>query len=173
MPHSSESKFGGRALWLGLIAVSCLVLVLWLRAYGLVLAIPIIAITALLLRHRHDAPETDALRSSIILSAEDIEDVIGEFDRFANSPDTDAMADRTLNRPALLDQDSEHPDIEKFHFHCQTNRRFLNRLEGKLTTDLSVEELEQLLAVTDRRSMELKESWLLARRSAKRLGPGH
>lgn len=173
MPHSPDPKSGGRALWLGLIAVSCLVLILWLKAYGLVLAVPIIAITALILRTRHDAPETDALRSSIMLSAEDIADVIQDFDHFAGSPHTDAIADRTLNRPALLDQDCSHPDIENFHFQCQTNRRFLNRLEAKLTTDLSVAELDQLLGVTDRRALEFKESWLLARRSAKRLGPNY
>lgn len=161
---------GSRNLWLLLVAVCCLLLVVWLRGYGLLLSLPIILMTIVLVRHRPDEPEAKALRSSISLSADDIRDVIDDYEFFADSPDTDAVADRTLHRPALLDQDCDHPDIEAFHFQRMTNRRFLNRLDARLAADLSVSELEQLLNVTDRRALELKEAWLMARRSAKQLG---
>ncbi|MGD7001071.1 hypothetical protein [Corynebacterium halotolerans] len=173
MSRSTDSGSGNRNLWLTAIALLCLILVVWLKFYGLLLAAPIIFMTLLLVRNRHDAPETTALRSSIELSAEDISDVIADYDHFVSSPDTDAIADRTLHRPALLDADCADPDIERFHFQCQTNRRFLHRLQARLAGELSVAELEQLLSITDQRATELKESWFLARRSAKRLGPGH
>lgn len=164
------SRTDRQTMWLIAIALCCLVLVAWLKLPGLLLSVPIILVTILVSRNRPDAPETRALRSSIDLSAEDIHHVILDFEQFSNSPDTDSVADRTLYRPALLDQDCEHPDLENFRFQYSSNRRFLSRLPARLLADLTVTELEQLLNVTDRRAQELKDSWLLARRTAKRLG---
>lgn len=170
MSENTDPKLNSRTVLFALVALCCLALVFWLRFYGVVLSIPILLMAVFLIRNRHDAPETDALRSSISLSAEDITTVLEDYEYFAESPETDAVADRTLQRPALADKDCTQPDIEDFHFQCHTNRRFLSRLQARLSGELSVAELEQLLNVTDRRALELKESWLLARRSAKRLG---
>lgn len=157
-------------VWLFIILVCCVVLVGWLKFYGLLLAIPVLLVAVLVARARPDAPEVRALRSSIELSAEDIQHVILEFENFREAPDTDAMADRTLHRPALLDEDCDHPEIENFRFQYNSNRRFLSRLQARLVADLTVPELEQLLHVIDQRADSLRESWLAARRSAKQLG---
>ncbi|WP_156232719.1 hypothetical protein [Corynebacterium occultum] len=156
-----------------IIILCCVVLVGWLKFYGLLLAIPVLLVTVLVARARPDATEARALRSSVELSAEDIQNVILEFENFRGAPDTDAMADRTLHRPALLDEDCDHPDLENFRFQFNSNRRFLSRLPARLAADLTVTELEQLLHVTDQRAESLKDAWLTARRSAKQLGPDY
>ncbi len=153
--------------------VGSLLILLWLRWPGLILIALILGITYVMLRFRPDVSETTALRSSVVLSAEDINDILQEFDEFSDSPDPDALADRTLHRPALLDLDCSDPDIEAFHYQYSTAQRFLNRLDARLANpELDVTQLENLLSVTDRRALELRDSWLAARQAARRLGPG-
>lgn len=154
------------------IVVSCLVILVWFKWQGLLLILPILTIAAFVLSKRPDSTEVLALRSSIALSSEDIEDVLAEFDHFSTGTETDSLADRTLFRPALLDPDNDDPDIQAFHHHQATARRFISRLDARLANpSLEVGQLETLLHVTDQRALEIKESWLLARLAAKRLGP--
>lgn len=180
MPQNPLSLRGGasgsrRNRWLlaGTVA-ACAVVLIWFRLQGLILLLPILLVAIMVLRYRPDATEVNALRSSILLSAEDISDVLDEYNRFAGDSDAEALADRTLHRPALLDQDCAHPDIEEFHYQRSTARRFLNRLDARLANpDLEISQLEILLSVTDERALELKESWLAARQAAQRLGPDY
>ena len=154
-----------------LIIAACVAVLVIFRLQGLLLILPILAVAMLVMSRRPDTTETLALRSSITLSAEDIEDVIAEFDRFATGTDAEAIADRTLNRPALLDLDCTDPDIAAFHHEYATARRFLSRLDARLAAEnLEVSQLETLLTVTDMRALEIKETWLAARQAAQRLG---
>ena len=164
-----------RRRWILLLALASCVVVLGLfRLQGLLLFVPIAAVAIFAVTQRPDSTETQALRSSIALSAEDIEDVIAEFDRFSTATDADAIADRTLSRPALLDPDCADEDVAAFHHEYATARRFLGRLDARLANpDLDVSQLEALLSVTDLRALEIKETWLAARQSAQRLGPDY
>lgn len=116
--------------------------------------------------------EANALRSSIELACEDIQDILDQYTQFATSNDPDSLADRTLHRPELLNPDSEDPNISQFHLEAHAARRFINRMTAKITDpSLDVRELEQFLEVADQRCSNLKLSWIDARRAAKRLGP--
>jgi len=164
-----------RQWWvLAIILAACIAVLAIFRLQGLLLIIPILAVAALVMTRRPDTSETIALRSSIMLSADDIRDVVAEFDHFTDSADTTAIADRTLTRPALLDLDCTDPDIAAFHHEYATARRFLSRLDARLANEsLEVPQLESLLQVTDMRALELKETWLAARQAAQRLGPNY
>lgn len=157
-----------------LIIAACGAVLMIFRLQGLWLIPPILAVAMIVMSRRPDSTETLALRSSITLSAEDIEDVIAEFDRFATGTDAETIADRTLKRPALLDLDCTDPDIAAFHHQYATARRYLSRLNARLTAEnLEVSQLETLLTVTDLRALEIKETWLAARQAAQRLGTGY
>lgn len=164
-----------RRLWvLLLVLASCVAVLGIFRLQGLLLLLPIAAVALFVVTKRPDTSETLALRSSIALSAEDIQDVIHEFDHFATGTDAESLADRTLNRPALLDLDCTDGDITAFHHQYATARRFLGRLDARLANpDLDISQLEALLQVTDLRALEIKETWLAARQAAQRLGPDY
>lgn len=160
-----------RALAWILIAISCVLIVLWLKVAGLVLAAVILGATYIVAVRTAHPSEVSAMLSSIRLSAEDISDVISAHQHFLSATDTDAVADRTLTRPALADPDCADPDIEAFYFELATAKRFLTRLQAHLQVEREMPALERLLSVTDRRALELQEKWALARRAAQRLGP--
>lgn len=164
-----------RRWWILLLIVISIVLILAiLRIQGLLLILPIAAIAVLVVGKRPDTSETRALRSSITLSSEDIQDVIEEFEKFSSSPEAGYMADRTLTRPALLDADCADPDIAAFRHEYTTARRFLGRLEARLTkNNLDIPQLESLLKVTDQRALDIREAWIAARQAAQRLGPDY
>lgn len=156
------------------ILAGSLLILFWFKLQGLLLLLPILAIAFLVLGKRPDSTETNALRSSIALSAEDISDVLAEYDRFASATDADTLADRTLLRPALVDLDCDDEAIEAFHHQYTTSRRFIRRLEARLAhPGLEVGQLESLLHVTDQRALDIKEAWLTARHAAKRLGTNY
>ena len=155
--------------WVAISSV-CLLLIFFLKWEGIILTGVILLVIYLASRYRPDSQEAEALVSSIVLSREDIEDVLVQYDKFLNSQDADAIADRTLHRPALADEDCNDPDICAFHFLADTSRRYVSRVNSRLKRDLSVQQLEVLLLVTDKRALELKEAWLLVRKSAHRLG---
>ncbi|ANE04219.1 hypothetical protein [Corynebacterium crudilactis] len=169
LPFANGSKSSKLPLFI--IGLCCLFLVLWLKLPGVLLASLILVATFSVMRMRTSTPEVTALRTSIRLSAEDITDVHNEWQIFLSSPDGDALADRTLVRPALADPDCGNEDIEKFHFEISNAHRFLGRLEARLQQTLLVSELETLLKVTDERSLDLRETWLNARKAANKLGP--
>lgn len=152
-----------------------LALIATLRVPGLLLALALVGVVAVVaLRTRSGADEElGSLRTAIRLSAEEITDVLDEYDAFAASPDADHLADRTLYRPALLDTDSSDRDIAAFHFQEAASRRFLRRLDRHLAnTSLHQGELDKILRLSDERGLQLQEAWWYARRAAKRLGPG-
>lgn len=163
---------GTRTLWI-IVAVACILLVFTSRALGVLVALGLVLGVALYLARRPEAdPEARTLRTSIQLACEDIEDTLGQFDSFATSNYADSLADRTMHRPALLEPDCDDPDISKFHFEASAARRFLTRLNARLANqDLPVRDLEKLLEVTDERGRQLRDSWVDARRAARRLGP--
>ncbi|MDO5075711.1 hypothetical protein [Corynebacterium sp.] len=154
-----------------IIWISCAALALTLRLEGIVLAAIIILLMFVANSMRPNQSESATLMTSIKLSADDIRDVIDAYDRFLHGNDAKNLADRTLHRPALGNPDCDDPDIEAFFYQHDTAQRFLRRLEARLHTDLSVAQMEALLAVTDRRALELKEAWVRARRAAARYEP--
>ena len=155
---------------LALIGICCLILVLWLRVPGVILSGLIIAAVFSFTRLRPLSPEVSSLMTSIRLSADEITEVQDEWDNYINGTDTDALADRTLHRPALADPDCDDATIEKFHFELATASRFLGRLDARLSSGPTLPQLEGLLRVTDERALDLRESWLSARKAAHRLG---
>lgn len=155
------------------IGLSGVLLVLWLKVPGLILAL-LLAAAVYLVRQRRDLdPEIASLITSIRLVAESITDVQDSWDTFREGTDAEALADRTLTRPALADPDCGDPEIERFHFEMNNAGRFLNRLEARLQAPLSVNQLETLLRVTEERALAIEESWLSARKAARRLGPDY
>lgn len=156
-----------------LIGISCLLLVLWLKLPGLIIAGLIIAAVVGVSRLRPVSTEVTSLITSIQLSADEILDIEQEWNNYLDGTSADALADRTLHRPALADPDCHDPDIQKFHFTMANARRFLSRLDARLEANLSVPQLEGILKVTDARALDLRESWLVARQAAHRLGPGY
>lgn len=151
---------------LAALAALCLFLIILLKTWGVVLALLIIGFTALFIYFQPENREAEALRGSIELSLQDIESTLAEFEHFKFSGDADAIADRTLHRPALMDQDSTNPAIEEFYFLESTSKCFINRMRAKLAGDLSVGQLESLLSIADRRSDQLQQAWIDARRAA-------
>ncbi|MCQ9332809.1 hypothetical protein NQ042_01630 [Corynebacterium phoceense] len=153
---------------------ACVVLIVLLKVPGLMISFLLVGAALLMMSARPESTEHDALRTSIQLSSEDIRDVMAQFEDFEVSQDTDIIADRTLHRPALLDLDTNDPDIEAFHYQCASASRFLKRLPARLASPmLDTNQLEQILSVTDQRAASLQESWLAARQAAFRLGPDY
>ncbi|MEZ2121131.1 MULTISPECIES: hypothetical protein [unclassified Corynebacterium] len=175
MDDNALPERSGRAIpvpvWaLAVIGLICVLLAVVMKLEGIILGFLIISMSYFVLRHRPDGAEAESLATSIKLSAEDITDVIDEFERFLHGTDADSVADRTHKRPALADPDCSEPDIERFYFEYATARRFVSRLDKRLTADLSVPQLETLLGVTDRRALDLRKAWVHAKRAALRLG---
>ena len=138
------------ALAIALAVVAAVALIGTLKLSGLFIALLVAGAMWLLASRRPDASEHSALRTSIDLSADDIRDVIAEYDDFCNSESTDSIADRTMYRPALLDLDCLDPTIEAFHYELGGAKRFLRRLEIRVyRNDIETDELESLLKVTD------------------------
>ncbi|AZA11604.1 hypothetical protein [Corynebacterium gerontici] len=157
-------------LWL--IIGGCAVLVLWLRWEGVVLAAIIAAITAAVMHFRPDSAEVETLRASVLLSIEDIQAVLSDYEHFLHGTDPEAIADRTMLRPALADETSVVPEIERFHELRVAAERFCARVQVRFDdADMSVAHLEGLLQATDRRAAELQQAWTQARHVARKLAP--
>lgn len=171
LPFANGSR--SNKLPLIVIGLCCIMLILWLKLPGVLLATIIGVATVSVMRMRTSTPETVSLVTSIRLSAEEISDVQLEWQQFLTSPEADALADRTLVRPALADPDCGDKAIEKFHYEISNANRFLGRLDARLQQNLVASELETLLKVTDERALELRETWLDARKAAQKLGPNY
>ena len=169
-PPHSRRHFDYWALVI--IGMCCLALVVWLKTLGVILSLGIIAALYWAFKLRTSAPEAISLQRSIDLSRADIVDVVDAFERFRDSGDAEAIADRTLQRPELNNPNSTDPDIESFYIQLATARRFLQRLDIHLMSASTTEELESLLAITDKRAFELNQSWIKARRAAVRFKRG-
>ena len=127
------------------IAGACLLLVALLQIEGAALSCLILVASFLLSRYHPYSQETAALKASIVLSREDIEDTLRKYEDFLYKNDTESIADRTLHRPALADENCTDPDISSFHFLASTSRRFVPRLNDRLSRNLSIQQLESLL----------------------------
>lgn len=157
--------------WMHYVLILCaLLLIVLLRPYGVLLACITGVVIFYFLRVRGDSKETKTVIASIHYSAADIQDVIDAFDAFLTDTSTDALADRTLQRPGLADADCTDPDIEAFHYGYASAKRFIHRLPARINASDCLGALESLLSVTDRRAAELQEQWIAARRTALRLG---
>lgn len=161
-----------QAIWLAVTLVLAILLVVRLSWVGLALAVLLSTITFLMLRRSGMNPEIEALRASLRVARDGIADVIASYDELINGTSTDAIADRTLNYPALADKHSDIPEIEDFHLRLHSSRRFIARLDTYLTSEVNDRAtLENLITVADQRAYELDEAWAEARLAAKRLGP--
>ena len=138
MKNPFDSPASRSALAVGLTVIACVALIVLLKVPGLIISFLLAAAAWLMSSARPDATEHQALRSSIQLSAEDIRDVMDEFEKFETSMDPDALADRTLHRPALLDLDTSNEAIEGFHYQYATASRYLKRLPGRLANPIPV-----------------------------------
>ena len=84
----------------------------------------------------------------------------------------DALADRTLNYPALANGASTNAAIEDFHLRLGSSRRFLARVDAHLANnDLDRHALERMISIADQRAADLAEAWTAARKAARELGP--
>lgn len=171
LPHPDAPRHSSNTPWwlLTLALVVSVWLILIFKVAGAFLAIGLLGLMVLVSR-RPDAIEIDALASSISLSAQDISDVLEEFDKFCTGTDATSLEDRTLLRPALADKDSTIPEIAQFHEDYANAQRFLHRLPARLAGPLTVRQGERLLDITDERAELLRRSWLEARRVARERG---
>jgi len=128
------------------IAGACLLLVALLQIEGAALSCLILVASFLLSRYHPYSQETAALKASIVLSREDIEDTLRKYEDFLYKNDTESIADRTLHRPALADENCTDPDISSFHFlastavgvAAQTHRCAGARAQGGLVTGATI-----------------------------------
>lgn len=167
-PHFSTER-PRWAVWA--VVAAGMLLVVTLKLPGALLALLMIGAMSFMSRVRPNSSEILALRSSIELSLDDINETLTQYENFRSGTDTDAIADRTLLRPELANEDSEVAEIESFHYLRRGASRFLNRVDAKLASDLDASQLLKLLEVTDQRAAQLQESWIEARRAARRLAP--
>ncbi|QCB28628.1 hypothetical protein [Corynebacterium endometrii] len=173
-PPFPDSPQQRKAIAYALVVLAAVILIAVLKTSGFIIALILAGVAWLMVNSRPDASEHKALRSSIRLSAEDIADVMQQYEDFRESADIDSVTDRTLHRPALMDTDCDHPAVEAFHYQYSSARRYLRRLEAKLNNpQLDTNELENLLKTTDHRAAEIRECWVEARRAAYRLGPNY
>lgn len=173
---SSTTPGGYSRQRIGIIIVASLASFLvwwWLKAAGIILVLVIGVLAWFYVSSRPSSNEVQALRASIKLSLDELDDVIAEYDEFAYSQEPDSLADRTIHRPELLNSDSDEPEIERFHYEYSTAQRYRNRMHAHLANPrLGVNQLERLLKISDERVSNLREHWFAARRAAQRKGPG-
>lgn len=170
MPEFAGLESSSRLPWWPylFIALSCCVLIWLLKTPGIFLSIILFIAIYYMIDHRPNSAEIDSLRSSVILSVEDIEDIEAQYNRFEHGSDTSSIADRTLKRPELLNTFSTVPEIESFHYLLSNSDRFIQRVRLHLNTSLNTSQLEKLLDITDQRASQLQQAWIDARRAARR-----
>lgn len=160
------------ALWLTLALVLAILSGARFGWLGLLFGCLIVIGTVTYFNRATPNPEIESLRASLRVARDDIEQVIGEYDELLSGTSTDAIADRTLNYPALVSNDFAHPDIEDFHLRLGSSRRFLSRVDAHLVSDdLDRHALEKMINIADQRAADLAESWTAARRAAREAGP--
>ncbi|WP_246846862.1 hypothetical protein [Corynebacterium sp. sy039] len=148
------------------IILCCVLLVYLLKTAGLIIAI-IIGIGAFISwYYRPNYQEVTTLRASILLSVEDIQEVLNQYQKFSFGNDADSIADRTLYRPELINKNSRVSAISAFHDLYSASENFISRVHVKLEEDLDAAQLKSLLYITDRRAQELQQAWIMARQAA-------
>lgn len=160
------------AIWLTLALVVAILLGARFGYVGLLLGAILAAVAFMGFWKSTVDPEIESLKASLRVARDDIAQIIAEYDDIIAGATTDAIADRTLNYPALTDSRSDVPEIEEFQLRLGSSRRFVGRVDKHLLAgDLDRHSLERLITIADQRAAELAESWSDARRAARRLGP--
>lgn len=117
-------------------------------------------------------PHDEALRSSIALALDSLRDSIVRWEDFRHSAARDTQADCLIRRQALLDDNSNNPDIRNFHRELRTSKRFLKRVDSVLERPrVPISSLERILHIADERSERLSDAWGRARKAALTMGP--
>lgn len=169
--RSSERDFS-LAVASALVLAAVVLLVVLLRVPGLILSLLLVAGVLIVGRRFQTNPEIEAMTASLLLTRDDICDVLGAYDQLQHGASAADLADRTLHFPALAKPDHTVPEINEFLLRASSARRFLARIDAHLdnpSTDKA--QLKRLLMVADERAFELQAAWDDARRAACELGP--
>ncbi|WP_075726495.1 hypothetical protein [Corynebacterium aquilae] len=162
----------GRDQWLLFFAVSILFIALsaGLRMYALPLFALLAAGVVWWLLRGPTPEQTQSMERSLYLASTELQEVVGAYESFCDSPAPEMLADRTLYRPALMDPGVDSEPIQRFFFEYQAARRFLHRLPARMSSCSSLDQLEHLLTITDERTASLQVAWREAYIAAARLG---
>ena len=161
-----------RALYGALILALAILLVVFFRLPGLLIAALLIVFGAAVHRRYDTSPEIASLKASLRIARDDMAEILQSYDDLQHGTSTQSVADRTLNYPALAQGDVSHHAISEFLLRTSSARRFIARIDGYLESpDIDRIQLEKLIGIADERAMELAESWDDARRAARQIGP--
>lgn len=161
-----------RALYGALILALAILLVVFFRLPGLLIAVLLIIFGAAVHRRYDTNPEIASLKASLRIARDDMAEILQSYDDLQHGTSTQSVADRTLNYPALAQGDVSHHAISEFLLRTSSARRFIARIDGYLESpDIDRFQLEKLIGIADERAMELAESWDDARRAARQIGP--
>lgn len=168
---ATPNSTGHAAIWLTMSLVLAIVLGARFGWLGLFVGVVLVLGSSWYFSKAAPNPETDALRASLRVARDDIAQVIGEYEELMTGTSADALADRTLNYPALANG-STNAAIEDFHLRLGSSRRFLARVDAHLANnDLDRHALERMISIADQRAADLAEAWTAARKAARELGP--
>ena len=161
-----------QALYGSLILAVAILLVVFLRLPGLLIAV-LLVILGIAVHGRYNTnPEVASLKASLRIARDDMAEILQNYEDLQHGTSTQAVADRTLNYPALANGDVSHHAISEFLLRSSSARRFIARIDGYLESpDIDRYQLERLITVADERALELAESWDDARRAARQIGP--
>ncbi|PRQ10556.1 hypothetical protein C1Y63_10940 [Corynebacterium sp. 13CS0277] len=141
-----------------------------LRPLALPAFVVIVCGTAWLIARQRRTPAEGAAAGSLQLAALELGDVVAQYESFCDDMDADAVANRTLHRPSLMDGAVDNEDLQDFFFQYRTARRFLNRLPARMAACTDAQQIDKLLTITTQRTMALDEAWRRAYRTAAHLG---
>lgn len=115
-PEDSPSTlFAAGKIAPAVIVLCAITLVVLLKTPGIILSILLVGLGAFIMLSRPNTAETDALITSLDLSAQDIRDVIEGHQVFLHGTGAKVLADRTLYRPELANADSDVEEISEFY----------------------------------------------------------
>lgn len=161
-----------RALYGALILALAILLIVFFRLPGLLIAVLLIIFGVAVHRRYDTNPEIASLKASLRIARDDMAEILQSYDDLQHGTSTQSVADRTLNYPALAQGDVSHHAISEFLLRTSSARRFIARIDGYLESpDIDRFQLEKLIGIADERAMELAESWDDARRAARQIGP--
>ena len=161
-----------QALYGALVLALAILLVVFFRLPGLIIAILLVVFGVAVHRRYNINPEVASLKASLRIARDDMAEILQSYEDLQHGTSTQAVADRTLNYPALANGDVSHHAISEFLLRSSSARRFIARIDGYLESpDIDRYQLERLISVADERALELSESWDDARRAARQIGP--
>ncbi|WP_342319896.1 hypothetical protein [Corynebacterium mayonis] len=123
---------------------------------------------------RNKTAPDDSFVAALRLACDDIRDITGAYDTMRFGLTDEAIADRTLRYPELVNEHSLIPAIEEFQLRVVSAQRFISRIDAQLENgELDYEQVRRLAAIADQRATELQVSWDDARRAARQLRGGN